>query len=624
MSTQKYAVVGGLLVLAAVAAGTLLPRWNTQKEAAPAPEKAEQTDDRAEQTQYVDVELDVAKQKQVWEAEHVTFELEQRFGKAFRRALLMRDLGRLIAFFQDTFQGVLPSSFTEAPFVQAGITEISRRPHGAAVPADADAIVSHLLDWLGRPPIQIDRVGLRVLAIERLESSAEAPITEGNGSDQKAESNLWKTTLLLTAHGEDGQGHPIERESRHRAVFEVVDEQALAETPSLRSWEVLSETLRVSQADPLFEEITGEAGLDRIGLPDNWKLRPQEVTQYRFQIAVEDFDGDGLLDIAVATHRESMLLMRPAPDQPFRDVTERMGIKRHHARLGTPGTLTAVLDANNDGHPDLLLGTRFYLNQKGRRFVDRTDESGLRFLPASEDDHIGEPMGACIADYDCDGLLDIYVVKQGSSPRGSRPTPWINDEEHGYPNQLWRNLGGGRFFDVTEASGTGGGARHSLAACWFFYDEDRFPDLYVANDFGRNVLLRNRGDGTFEDLSEASGAADFATTMGVAAGDLNNDAVTELYVANMYSKMGRRIIGLVSADDYPPGIYEQIQGSCAGNRLYWRKGGQPKFQERGAQLGVDAVGWAYAPAMLDVDNDGWLDLYATTGFLSFRRDKPDG
>ena len=112
--------------------------------------------------------------------------------------------------------------------------------------------------------------------------------------------------------------------------------------------------------------------------------------------------------------------------------------------------------------------------------------------------------------------------------------------------------------------------------------------------------------------------------MGVASGDINGDGVPEIYVANMYSKMGRRIIAQVSAQDYPAGIYEQLVGSCAGNRLYSTKGDVREYQELSEQLGVNAVGWAYAPAFADFDGDGSLDVYATTGFLSFDRQKPDG
>lgn len=98
----------------------------------------------------------------------------------------------------------------------------------------------------------------------------------------------------------------------------------------------------------------------------------------------------------------------------------------------------------------------------------------------------------------------------------------------------------------------------------------------------------------------------------------------EIYVANMYSKMGRRIIRQVDDGDYEKGIYEQIKGSCAGSRLYQRRLGTANFKDIGEQHGVYGIGWAYAPALADFDSDGWLDVYATTGFLSFDRTKPDG
>jgi hypothetical protein len=92
----------------------------------------------------------------------------------------------------------------------------------------------------------------------------------------------------------------------------------------------------------------------------------------------------------------------------------------------------------------------------------------------------------------------------------------------------------------------------------------------------------------------------------------------------MYSKMGRRIVAQVRPEDYPAGLYEMIRGSLAGNRLYRPTGDGRRYRDITAGLGVNKVGWAFAPVMVDLDGDGWLDIYATTGFNSADRTKPDG
>ncbi len=277
--------------------------------------------------------------------------------------------------------------------------------------------------------------------------------------------------------------------------------------------------------------------------------------------------------------------------------------------------LACWLDFDNDGFPDLILGDRVYRNLAGKRFEEVTAESGLEF-PQS-------PMGCAVADYDGDGLCDLYLLYQGAGGL-DEALPWVGDDISGAPNVLWRNLGGGKFENVSEPSNAGAGKRNSFAATWLYADGDALPDLYVANDFGANNLLRNLGGGRFEDIAAASGVADFATSMGVASGDLDNDGSPEIYVANMYSKMGRRIIAQVSDQDYAPGVYAQIKGACAGNRLYKRSHDGGLFTESSEGLGINNIGWAYAPAFADLDNDGLLDLHASTGFLSFDRRKPDG
>jgi hypothetical protein len=428
--------------------------------------------------------------------------------------------------------------------------------------------------------------------------------------------DVWSTTLLISLTGQPIDGERLMVETTQDVVFDIADESLLHSAASILEWHQTS-SVRRSGSQPLFREATTACELDKVDLPDNWNSPAEGISQYRFQTAVADFNGDGLLDIACCSRNRWLLLTRTDVDGPFVDVAAKMGIDIRHRQRSRAANLATWIDFNNDGHSDLLMGNRLYRNVDGEKFVDVTLGSSLSFA--------SQAMGAQVADYDCDGLLDLYVVFQKEPSMSSgKPVPWVNDDDGGVPNRLFRNLGKGRFQDVTEQTGAGGGNRNSLAGCWFFYDDDHFPDLYIANDFGRNVLLRNPGNGRFEDLSKSSGAADYATSMGAVAGDLNNDEAAELYVANMYSKMGRRIIGQVDDSDYPAGIFDQIEGSCSGNRLYQRHPGQNSFQELAGPLAVNTVGWAYAPAMLDVDNDGWLDIYSTCGFLSFDRTKPDG
>jgi hypothetical protein len=445
---------------------------------------------------------------------------------------------------------------------------------------------------------EIENVGLRVLNIDRTKADID---------------NRWSTQLLLTAYGQDSKGGLLALDSLQRVDFRYHAESELDGGRVVSQWNVSSERLRTCPR-MLMEEVTEQAGLAQLPLLDNW-LTDEMPQQFRFQMAVEDFDRDGYLDIAIASVHGFPILLRSIRGERFEDVTESFGLASWSPQEYR--YLATWIDFDNDNYPDLILGSRLYRNVNGVRLEDVTDHSGLRFGQ--------RPMGCAVADYDGDGLLDIYVLYQFShDQRRSGTIPWVGDDSSGQENRLWHNEGNGQFRNVTQASGAAGGRRNSFAATWLYADEDHLPDIYVANDFGRNVMLRNRGDGSFEDVSQAAGVADYATSMGVAAGDVDNDGLPELYVANMYSKMGRRIIAHVCDDDYDPGIYEQIKGACAGNRLYRRSTKDQQYEDLSTALGVNGIGWAFAPAMVDLDNDGLLDMYATTGFMSFDRHKPDG
>jgi hypothetical protein len=556
-----------------------------------------------------DFELPQSIQEDIWQAEHITFELEHRFGPRIKNAISSGNFIGVTDALRDGFLGAVVATDNDRIREHAGIEERLR------VAADEqqdkltgnEFIESFVADFSRLDTV--DSTALRILRI--FPESAEK----------------WRAKVLVTAYGQADGGALMQIESTGEIVFEFTTVEHLETAAVVASW---TEQKRVTRerSETFFEEVTEKWGLDALPIEDNWDLPPKSAVQYRFQMAVNDFDLDGRLDIAVATKHNSYLFHWDNEKTVFVDIGTSLGIKGRHTpatkpsgRLATtqmPTDLAGWIDINNDGFPDLVLGNRLYQNIEGKEFRDITSRSGLKWQVQS--------MGVEVADYDADGLLDLYILQQGThSPgRSGSPLSWINDDEHGEPNRLWKNLGNGRFREVTSHAKAGAGKGHSLAATWFHYNNDRYPDLYIANDFSRNVLLKNRGDGTFKDVSQSSRSADFATSMGVAAGDVDNDGQSDLYVANMFSKMGRRIIAYVDSSDYPPGVYQQIQGSCAGNRLYFGSRPNGPFQEQGELLGVNGVGWAYAPAMADFDNDGWLDLYATTGFLSFQRQKPDG
>ncbi len=551
------------------------------------------------------------KQEQIWAVEHYAFELEKFFGKPLAKAMGNREWQTLESRLTDSFSGsafrfnILDDAKTEA--VQAsGVSQSVRNiSDSETATVDAAGFVEASKLLTGRLA-ETTSTNFRVLKLARLLNSE----------------NQWSAQFLLTLSGKTLSSEFAIIEVHSSAQLEFSSDDEIRTGPLVREWRIESEHFRTSPRI-LMEDVTVVSNLDALPLIDNWTVDAATARQYWRQMAVDDFDQDGFLDIAVASFVGRPLLLRHETDETYRDVAAEVGVKGWPIDDAHLVNMALWIDYDTDGFPDLMMGDQLYHNDHGQRFTNVTSQSQLVF------GH--HPMGGVVADYDCDGDLDLYILYQhktshrdAETSENVGPKPWVGDALSGADNELWQNQGDGRFINVTEEAGAGGGARNSFAAVWHFHDDDHWPDLYIANDFGRNIHLRNRGDGTFEDISETTGTADFSTSMGVASGDIDNDGHPEIYVANMYSKMGRRIIAHVSADDYPDGVFQQIQGSCAGNRLYRRTDASGSYHELSEQLGINAVGWAYAPAFVDLDSDGWLDIYASTGFMSFDRHKPDG
>ena len=346
-------------------------------------------------------------------------------------------------------------------------------------------------------------------------------------------------------------------------------------------------------------------------------------------------DGDGLDDLYVMERYGRNQLLRNRGDGTFEDVAAAVG-------LDVDGhTSSAVFaDFDNDGDQDALLGrtlerSSLLVNESGR-FVDRSAElaAPLPYLVSS----------VAAADYDGDGLLDVYLSTYASAmllsefldrmkelgpveimkvrPKLLAEYLSAEDAQHlfdlvstgdahifrdapGPPNLLLHNDGGGRFSPSPEMRLF----RHTYQSTWADYDGDGDPDLYCANDFAPNNLYRNEGGGRFTDVTEQTGTADIGFGMGADWGDYNNDGRQDLYVSNMYSKAGRRVTEQV------PGLDPRFAQMARGNSLF--RNAPDRFEKVSGvepdKLQVENAGWAWGGQFADLDNDGWLDLYSLSG-----------
>ncbi len=345
-------------------------------------------------------------------------------------------------------------------------------------------------------------------------------------------------------------------------------------------------------------------------------------------LAVVDYDGDGWDDLYVTVRLGRNMLLRNAGDGTFRDATAEAGL----GVLGfSPSAIFA--DFDNDGDPDLFLGRSLlpslYFENDGGVF---TECSAQRFRCA---------LPYCVTslsaiDYNGDGLLDIYACTYGLFGKSTADTteknrPFIPADQHpefarrlrsshryldmaGPPNLLLVNRGAAGFERAPEHESLAF-YYNSLQATWSDFDDDGDPDLYVANDFAPDALIRNDGKGAdglvrFSNVSAEVGHPTMVGFgMGVGWGDYDRDGRQDLYVSNMFSKAGMRITA------QGPGLDQRIRQSAEGSRLFRFDGTSFQLESLPAPGGLDVnqSGWSWGGQFFDADNDGWLDLYATNG-----------
>ena len=325
-----------------------------------------------------------------------------------------------------------------------------------------------------------------------------------------------------------------------------------------------------------------------------------EVGSIGCGVAIGDYDGDGRPDIFVVSKTGKCRLFRNLGGYKFEDVTDKAGV-------GGPGDAwnqgATFVDINNNGRLDIYV-CRFnapnllYINQGDGTFKEMAHAYGLDVVDAS--------VQAAFCDYDRDGWLDVYIVTNLLD---------ITKSPAGQKDYLFHNNRDGTFTDVTARAGISGeGQGHS--ATWWDFDNDGWPDLYVANDYGvPDKLYRNNRNGTFTDVINSVAPHTSFSSMGSDLGDVNNDGQIDFLVADMART-----------------THKEDQRSEAASRSKTRdvpdgSDAAPKYQHNAllintgtgrcleaAQLaGIASTDWTWSVRFEDLDNDGRLDLFVTNG-----------
>ncbi len=318
-----------------------------------------------------------------------------------------------------------------------------------------------------------------------------------------------------------------------------------------------------------------------------------------------DYDADGWLDILLVNGTawpgrgrggSALTLYRNNRNGTFTDVTRSAGLAADFYGMGV-----AIADYDNDGFPDIFVTAvgqnRLFRNTGKGTFVDVTAKSGLG-------GRTGFSTSALWFDYDRDGLLDLFVCNYVQwSPEhdvfcsvdGKNKSYCTPEAYHGSTCWLFRNRGNGTFEDVTAKSGIFDTTSKSLGVAMLDYDRDGWPDLFVANDTQPNKLYRNLRNGTFEDVAVAAGVAfseygKARAGMGVDAADFDNSGVMSIAITNFDEEM----------------------------MAIYRPGAKGVFNDVAMKTGIgqpSRLRLGFGCAFLDMNLDGYLDLAAVNGHI---------
>ena len=417
--------------------------------------------------------------------------------------------------------------------------------------------------------------------------------------------------------------------------FEVASKQNGVLFYRVGAWRVVQENSEIIEFSPLeehvasashpwFHDVTAEVFSDAPALNEQltrgvpyWRARLDPASGIDVYgsngIAVGDIDGDGRDEIYVCQPGGlPNLLLKIDASGNASAMQKQWGVD-----LLDDTSCALFLDLRNSGHQDLVVlrssGPVLFINEGGRCRL-RTDAFRFETPPK------GGFTGMASADFDRDGKLDLYLccyVYFQSEAQYTYASPY-HDARNGPPNFLFRNKlnrdGSGFLDDCTAETGMmENNDRFSFAPAWCDYNNDGWPDLYVANDFGKKNLYRNE-NGHFRDVAKEAGVEDTGPGMSASWFDYDGDGKPDLYVANMWTDAGQRV---TRDPNFNPAKTdpEAYRAHTMGNSLFHNRG-NGTFEDTTEQQNVAFGRWAWSSGGHDLDNDGNPEIYITAGMLT--------